>query len=170
MTEVLFFILTIFILLFAGIVFLGAPYVPTKRSQIIAALDLLDLEAGQTLLELGAGDGRVAKAAAQRGIRVVGYELNPVLLLVAKISTWQYRDLVTIHWRNYLHTRWPKAEGIFIFSGDPYMARLNKKITKCAPDAKVASFAFKFAEQELSGSREGIYLYDYALAKRAPRR
>jgi len=87
MTGILFLILSALVLLFCGIVFIGAPYVPTKRAQIAAALDLLELKVGDLLLELGAGDGRVAKAAAERGIRVVGYELNTIYRLDGRQPT-----------------------------------------------------------------------------------
>lgn len=163
--ELLLYIFLGFILLFTGIVFYGAPYVPTHREQVEVALDLLDLSPGQTLLELGVGDGRVANAAAKRGIRVVGYELNPVLFAVSYITTFRNRKLITIKWRNYLHARWPSAQGIFIFAGDRYMKRLDTKITRCAPGAKVASFAFEIKTNKLLAEEKGVYLYQYGLAK-----
>ena len=162
MTLVLAIVFLFVLLLFTGIVFYGAPFVPTRREQIEAALDLLNLQEGQMLLELGAGDGRVAKAAAERGLVVVGYELNPILVLVAKLRTFTCRDRVTIKWRNYLHARWPKANGIFIFGGDMYMKSLRKKITQCAPDIRVASYAFQFAHETPVAQQKGVFLYEYS--------
>jgi hypothetical protein len=39
------------------VIFLGAPYVPTLNKQRETALDLLKLKSGQTLIDLGSGDG-----------------------------------------------------------------------------------------------------------------
>ncbi|HEU4984185.1 MAG TPA: class I SAM-dependent methyltransferase, partial [Nitrososphaera sp.] len=78
MTLGLLIVLAVSVLL-GFVVFFGPPYLPTLRRNIDAALDLLDLKPGQTMLDLGSGDGRVLVAAAKRGINVVGIELSPVL-------------------------------------------------------------------------------------------
>jgi SAM-dependent methyltransferase len=72
---------------FAAVIFFGAPYLPTLRPQIQAAFALLELKPGQTLLELGCGDGKVLVAAAEAGYKAVGIELNPILALVAWART-----------------------------------------------------------------------------------
>ncbi|HET7529279.1 MAG TPA: hypothetical protein VFJ84_03590, partial [Candidatus Saccharimonadales bacterium] len=66
-----------FVLLF------GAPYFPSLSPHVKAGLDLLDLKKGQTVYDLGCGDGRFLKAAARRGIKSVGYELNPFMFAYA---------------------------------------------------------------------------------------
>jgi hypothetical protein len=78
------------VLMFGFVVFFGAPYLPTLKPQIETALDLLDLKPGQTLIEVGSGDGRVLLAAAHRGLHAVGYELNPILVL---FSLWHTRKV-----------------------------------------------------------------------------
>ena len=47
----------ILVISFGFVVFVGPPYLPTLDKQVRTALDLLDLKKGQTLLELGCGDG-----------------------------------------------------------------------------------------------------------------
>jgi hypothetical protein len=61
---------------FGLVLIVGAPYLPTLTPQVEAALDMLDLKPGQTMLELGCGDGKVLIAAAKRGWHCVGYELK----------------------------------------------------------------------------------------------
>jgi ribosomal protein L11 methylase PrmA len=78
--TVVFGVFAVLVILFGFVVAFGAPYLPTLRPQITMALDMLDLKKGQTLLELGSGDGRVMMAAAERGWNVIGYELNPLLV------------------------------------------------------------------------------------------
>jgi SAM-dependent methyltransferase len=64
----------------------GAPWVPARSYDVEVILDDVGLKNGEHYLELGCGDGRLVRAAARRGAIAVGYELNPVLWLVAKLK------------------------------------------------------------------------------------
>ena len=77
------FLLAAVILLFGLVAFRGAPYVPTHRRKIMAALDLMNLKSNDMVVDLGSGDGNFLIAAARRGWRAVGYEINPVLCLIS---------------------------------------------------------------------------------------
>ena len=48
-----------------------------------AVLDAADVVAGTTLLDLGCGTGELARAAAQRGARVTGRDLDPAAVALA---------------------------------------------------------------------------------------
>jgi len=155
-------IVTVLIVCFAFVILFGAPYLPTLRPQIEAALDLLALEPGQTMLELGCGDGRILAAAAKRGWHCVGYELNPIMALVARLRTWRYRSQVRIVWGDFWRADWPAADGIFAFILPRFMARLNTKIAQQkAHRLKVVSFAFKIPKQPIVAERDGVFLYQY---------
>src|SRR5688572_25475247 len=94
---------------FAGVLLFGAPYLPTLRPQVKAALELAELRKGETLLELGCGDGKVLIAAARQGIKAVGYELNPLLALLAWLRTRRYGGNVKVVWGNFWREDWPPA-------------------------------------------------------------
>lgn len=156
--------LPLFIILstFALIVFIGPPYLPTLRRQTEVALDLLDLKPGQTMLELGSGDGRVVLAAAKRGWNVVGIELNPFLVVVSRLVTWRYRSRVRIIWGGYFTVEWPEVQGIFTFMLPRYMGKLDRHVSQVYKrPVRLASFAFKIPGREVSATREGIFLYQY---------
>lgn len=154
------------VLLFGLIVVFGPPYLPTKRRQIEAALDLLDLEPGQTLLELGSGDGRVMRAAARRGLKVIGIELNPLLVAVSHILLWQYRRQVRVVWGNYFSAKWPQADGIFTFMIQRQMSALDAHIKKHArKPVRLASFAFYIPGKTPVKKKHGVFLYDYKQSK-----
>ena len=162
MSSAIWLIAIAIVLLFSFVVFFGAPFLPTLRKQVEPALDLLSLKPGQTLLELGCGDGRILAAAAQRGIRCVGYELNPLLVVFARLKTWRYRRHVRVIWGNYWEAKWPAADGIFVFLLNPYMAKLNKKIMQdCKKPVKLVSFAFEIPERQAQKQKNGLYLYSY---------
>lgn len=155
----------VLVLLFGFVVLFGAPYLPTLKKQTAVALDMLDLKPGQTLLELGCGDGRVARAAAARGIRVVGYELNPILVVIAKINTLKYRKLVTIRLGNFWHISWPQTDAVFVFLLDKYMKKLDKKIIQQVAQQgipiKLLSYTFQIPTRKPTAQKGGLFLYKY---------
>jgi hypothetical protein len=168
MVDVIFLIFVVVVVVFAMVVAFGAPYLPTLSKQAHDALDLLDLKPGQTLLELGSGDGRVLLAAAKQGIHGVGYELNPLLVVVSRLLTWRYRKTVTIHWGNYWAHTWPRADGIYVFLLDRFMSRLDTKVTQWQQGSvRVVSYAFAIPGREPARRLEGLYLYNYAAPRRA---
>ncbi len=112
---------------FSAVLLVGAPYLPTLGRQVKAVLELADLQSGDTLLELGCGDGKVLIAAARQGINVVGYELNPLLVILSWLRTRRYRKQVRIIWGDFWQKPWPPAEAIFVFLLPKYMSKLNKK-------------------------------------------
>lgn len=148
---------------FAGVLVVGAPYLPTLSSRIDDAIELLDLKPGQTMLELGSGDGRLLKAAAQKGIHAVGYELNPLLVLYARLTCWRYRALITIKWKNYWTAEWPPADGMYVFLLNPYMSKLHKKIIQYTNNKpfRLVSFAFEITEKKPVKEKESMFLYEY---------
>ncbi|MCA9332791.1 hypothetical protein KDA00_02860, partial [Candidatus Saccharibacteria bacterium] len=113
---------------FVFVIAFGAPFLPTLKPQVENALDLIDLEPGQTLIELGSGDGRVLLEAAKRGINAVGYEINPLLVMYSIWITRKYRKEITIKLANFWNVKLPKCDGIFVFLLNPYMEKLDKKI------------------------------------------
>ena len=163
------------ILCFGLVLVVGPPYLPTLKPQVMAALDLLDLEPGETLIELGCGDGVVLVAAAKRGWKVVGIELNPLLVMVCKLRTWRYRKQVTVRWGNYWNLDlWPPAEGIFGFVLPRLMKKLDERIMmwqvlgdakaqKHKKHVKLASFAFAIPGKKVVREQAGVFLYQYSV-------
>jgi|SRR5579884_2891743 len=147
---------------FGGVLLLGAPYLPTLRPQVKAALELADLKPGDTLLELGCGDGKVVLAAAKQGIKVVGYELNPILASLAWLRTRRVRRNVQIIWGDFWSTPWPPAQAIFVFLLPKYMQKLNTVIARKAhKPVKLVSFAFTVPDKLPVSQKAGVYLYEY---------
>ncbi len=147
---------------FTFVIFFGAPFLPTLKQQVPLALDMIDLKSGQTLLELGSGDGRVLIEAAKRGLFAVGYELNPVLVIYSKIKSRKYKKQIKIIWGNYWIEKWPPVDGIFVFLLQPYMEKLNNKVSNSdLKPIKLISFAFNIESRQPVKTRKGLYLYSY---------
>jgi 16S rRNA A1518/A1519 N6-dimethyltransferase RsmA/KsgA/DIM1 with predicted DNA glycosylase/AP lyase activity len=142
--------------------FLGAPYLPTLGKQVNAIFSLAEMKRGQTLIELGCGDGRVLVEAAKRGINSVGYEINPILFIIALLRSKKYKGRIKVVCGNYWQKEWPKADVIFVFLIGRYMGKLDKYV-KLYPHkpVKLVSFAFKLPDRQISKQQENLYLYEY---------
>lgn len=147
---------------FGGVLIFGAPYLPTMKPQVDAALKLVNLKPGDTILELGSGDGKVLIAAAKKGINSVGYELNPLLVVLSWIRTRKYRKNVKIIWGNFFTKEWPNHQAIFTFLLPRLMQKLDKKViqSKHKP-VKLVSFAFEIPNRKPIKIDQGVYLYLY---------
>jgi SAM-dependent methyltransferase len=159
---IIFSIVLLLIICFAGVLLVGAPYLPTLTPQVEAALQLADLQPGQTLIELGCGDGKVLIAAAKQGAQVIGYELNPLLALVCWLRTRRYRRQVRIVCGDFWRADWPATDVIFTFLLPRYMVRLDTKIVQYKhKPVKLVSFAFQIPGKVPVRADNGVYLYQY---------
>ncbi|HSX23914.1 MAG TPA: class I SAM-dependent methyltransferase [Candidatus Saccharimonadales bacterium] len=150
------------VVIFSFVILFGAPFLPTLKIRTADALDLLDLKPGQTLLELGCGDGRILRAAAERGIHAIGYELNPLLVVWARLRTWRYRRLVRVRLANYWQVTWPPTDGIYVFLLNPFMKKLDKKLVQYPhKPVRLVSFAFEIPGKKPTASQSGMFRYDY---------
>lgn len=153
----------ILLILAYGIVLLfGAPYFPSLKPHVQAGLKLLDLKPGQTVFDLGCGDGRFLKAAARSGLNAVGYELNPFMFFYSWLTTRRYGRRVKVIYGNFWNADLSGADGIFIFLLTKYMNRFDELVEKSAPKGvKVASHTFKIPGKKVIKREYGVFLYRY---------
>lgn len=155
----------LFFMAFGLIVFRGAPYVPTHKNRARRALTLLDLPAGATVIDLGSGDGVVLTLAAQRGLRAIGYELNPFLCAVAYLRCWRQRGMVTIRWRDFWRSSLPpQTDAVFVFLAGPYVAKFGRHMLERAAShpkpLSVVSYGFAIPGLGQPSQQDGdIFVY-----------
>jgi hypothetical protein len=147
-------------LTFLFVIFFGAPFLPIQHDRAAEAMDMLNLKPGQLLLDLGSGDGRMLKLAAERGIRCIGYELNPILAGYSWLRTWRYRHLVSVKCASYWRGVLPQCDAMYIFLLQPYMARLDHKLThELITPTPVLSFVYTFPGRKPHKQQKGLHLY-----------
>jgi SAM-dependent methyltransferase len=145
---------------FAGLK--GAPYVPILGRDSQALLKLAHLKPGQTLMDLGSGDGRLLSEAAAKGIKGIGYEINPFMVWISRIVCWRYRNLVTIHLADLWHTTLPPADVVYVFLMPRHMDKLHKYFTaQLRRPTRVISYAFEIPGAELIDRSHNTYVYQY---------
>ncbi len=139
----------------------GAPYLPILKADIAGFWGLAELRPGDTLIDLGSGDGRLLRAAAQRGIRGIGYEINPLLYIISLLVCWRYRHLITIHLGDFWTLRLPQVDVIYVFLIGRYMAKLEAKLTdELTTPTVVISHAFELPGREPTRTVGASFRYD----------
>lgn len=153
----------LFILPFGFVLLFGAPYLPTRKAEAKQALDLLGLKEGDVFVDLGSGDGAVLIEAARRGLVCYGYELNPLVWFVSRLRTLRFGKQIRIYCRNFWQIPLPKnTKGVFVFLLDPYMARLNQKLTKeLESGTRLVSYTFQIPGREPVKTRGAMFVYQY---------
>jgi len=110
-----------------GVVFFGAPYVPTRARDMHKLFDIAQLKKSDMLVDLGSGDGRLLLAAAHRGVRSVGVELNPILVIITWWRLRRVRQFASVRCSNFWRYALPDdTTCVFVFLAEPFMERLKR--------------------------------------------
>jgi SAM-dependent methyltransferase len=161
--------LGLFLVITYGLVlFFGAPFLPTTKKQASNALDLLDLKPGQVFVDLGCGDGRLLSLAASRGLKAIGYELNPSLAFYAWLRTRRYGRRVKVRWANFWQADLSKADGVYVFLIGHFMQRLDKLLINNSNNhqIKLVSNAFKIPNRRPIMRKGPLFVYIYPAPKK----
>lgn len=141
----------------------GAGYSPTSRRQLAAAADLLGLEDGDTVYDLGSGfGGALIFFAKERGVRAVGAEVDP---LRRAVSLWRIQrqglsSRVAVLRKNLLDVDLRDAGKVFFFLSPLLMRKLQDKVGREMPaGALVVSVEHRFPDWKPVESREDVHLY-----------
>jgi len=145
---------------------LDIPFVPTPHALVEKMLDLAGVGPSDYLIDLGCGDGRIAVAAARRGARALGVDLDPLRLAeaaaAARIAGLEAR--VRFRRQDLFATPIWEASVIALY----LLPRINlalrpRLLTELRPGARIVSHAFDMgdwrAEAEESHDGRRILLW-----------
>lgn len=158
MDLALIFVLPIIVLIaFSGVS--GAPWVPARSYDIERLLDDAEVTVGTRYVELGCGDGRLVVAAARRGAIAVGYELNPILWLVATLRCLGVAH-ASIRFGNFWRVSLHKADVVMVFLVPRTMPRLAQKAAaEMKSGARLVSYVFPIVGQKPELVRKSWRVY-----------
>jgi precorrin-6B methylase 2 len=151
----------------------GVPWVPTREARIRKALKLAKLQPGETLYDLGAGDGRVLIMAVQEfSIQAIGIEIGPVQCFVGWLRSLfrGSRQNIQIRCGNFYRADVSDADVIFVYLTSTQTSRLQEKLEReLKPGARVVSIAADFPNWQASlVDREAlIFVYNMPPARTA---
>lgn len=153
---------------FGFTLFTGSPYVPTHPVRARRMLEFVDLKEGETILDLGSGNGAILFCAAEEfGARqAIGYEINPVLVWWSRLRAVVRRATkrVQTQRKNIFSVTLPQVDVVAIFLIPQTMEKLREKLAReLAPETRIISRGFTFPKVEprkkLENDTGWYYLY-----------
>jgi hypothetical protein len=147
-------------------VFWGAPWVPISLRVANKMLVMADVKPGQTVVDLGAGDGRLVVLAARKfKARAIGVEIDPLRWLVANFS------ILVLGLRGKAEVRWGNMHRFTVAGADVvtlYLLQGTNQVLKdnleksLHPGAKVVSHMFSMSGWTpiALDDRNGIFVYE----------
>lgn len=148
-----------------------APFVASPQNIVTSMLQLAELKKGETLFDLGCGDGRIIMEAAQKfGARAVGVELDEGRYreCLAKIKEIHLENMVEVIHGNLLDVDLKKADVVTLYlltsANDRVRPNLERDLKK---GSRVVSHDFtitgwtpkKIREIKEDWSSHTLYLY-----------
>ena len=151
--------------LFMLTVLRGAPYVPTRNRDIDRVFDeVYRLQSTDVLVDIGSGDGKICFAAAKRGARAIGYEINPILVL---ISRWRAKGVKNVRflWRDFLRSDLPSdTTVVYVFGDSRDIVRIadwvERQATQLAQPIYLLSYAFELPGRVVVAQNKSHLLYE----------
>jgi 2-polyprenyl-3-methyl-5-hydroxy-6-metoxy-1,4-benzoquinol methylase len=154
-------LLLIFCVITPGLyaMYTGAPYFPSISKRKEAMLKLANIQKGDTVYDLGCGDGRLVRAAAKKGARAIGYELSVPTFVIAWVTTLFHRN-ATIRLKNFWKGSYKDADVVLCFLMPDSMQEFYKKIwPQLKPGCRVVSHAFSIKNLEPKAKDGPVMLY-----------
>jgi hypothetical protein len=153
------------IVVFGAVVFRGAPYVPSHRKYAKLALaKLYKLQDDDVLVDLGSGDGIVLRVAASLSkARIIGYELNPILVIISRILSRRYPHVETKLGDMWLADLPDETTVVYVFSVTRDIKKIEKKMQDLANRAgheiSVVTYGSPLNEKRLVDTLHAHKLY-----------
>jgi len=129
-------------------------WLPSEDMMVRRMLDIARVTARDFVVDLGSGDGRTVVAAAQRGARALGVELNPQLIEHSRRMAQEARvgDRASFVQGDLFEADLSQATVITLFLLDEINFKLRPKLLGLKPGTRVVSNTFTMGQWRADGS------------------
>jgi SAM-dependent methyltransferase len=119
----------------------SVPFVVTPPEIVERMLRLAEVGKGDTLIDLGSGDGRIVIAAARRGARGLGVDLDPALVRLATENAQAagVSALTRFEARDIFDTDLSAASVVAFYLLPEFNAKLLPRLLKLKPGTRIVS-------------------------------
>ena len=154
------------VVLFGIVAFRGAPYVPSHPRQVRAAFrELYMVTDKDVVVDVGSGDGLVLRIAAKQGARAIGYELNPMLVVISRVLSWRHPH-VAVRFGDFWRTSLPGDTTLFYaFSVTRDTRKLERRFQQFADrqhrSVMVMMYGAPLSSEQQVGARGAHTLYKF---------
>ena len=146
----------------------GAPYVVTRKDELNELVEKAKkyLTKNAQFIELGCGDGRITRMVVRDyGMKGVGYDINPLLIFVARLLTrFQRLPQALFFKKNILEVDLSQTDVIYLYLLPPIILTMkNKLLNTVKKGALIISHAFKipYLEKYLIDQVDGVKFKTY---------
>jgi len=127
----------------------GALWVPTYSKRVRTMLKVARVRAGDVVMDLGSGDGRIPIVAAKEfGAKGIGIEINFFLVWWARLKAFLVgaRD-TRIHWGDLWAADVSQADVISLFLFDWSTSKVGEKLLKeCKPSVRIVTNVWRLGK------------------------
>jgi hypothetical protein len=127
---------------------LDVPYVPTPPEVVEKMLEMAEVKAGDYVIDLGCGDGRIAIAAAKRGAKALGVDIDPRRIEDANENARKegMAGKVSFRRQNLFESEIGEASVITMYLLTTVNLKLRPKLLELKPGTRVVSHAFELGD------------------------
>jgi len=136
-----------------------SPYVPSPQDVVDRMLDFAGLRAGDLVIDLGSGDGRIVVTAARRGARGFGVDINPDLVKEARQNAAKagVSDRATFEVRDLFKTDISRADVLTLYLLPLTNLDLRPHIlAQMRPGARIVAHAYHLGDDWLPDATDNI--------------
>jgi len=147
-------------------IFWGAPWLPTSLRTADKMLRMAGTKPGHTVVDLGAGDGRLVILAARKyRAKGIGVEIDPLRVLAANLGIFLLglRGKAGVRWGNLHRFNLTGADVVTLYLMQGTNQKLKENLEKTLrPGAKVVSHLFSMSgwTPVALDDRHGIFVYE----------
>lgn len=139
------------------------PFVPTQEECVAEMLKMAEVTAQDIVYDLGCGDGRIVVAAAKRGARAVGIDINPVRIKESNENAKkaQVTDKVKFIQQNLFQADISEATVLTLYLLPEVNLRLRPKLLQeLRPGTRIVSHDFHMGKWKADKSFQKGYYFD----------
>lgn len=138
---------------FSAASFSAAPWLPTKKADRTSLFLLLDPKPGERIIDLGAGDGSLLFALANKypNLHLIGYEISLIpycaSLIRKAIGGEKYKN-VKLLYRNLFRADLSQTDAVIAFLLPKSYNKLTKLFSTMKPNARILVEAWPLSDVE----------------------
>jgi hypothetical protein len=127
---------------------LDIEFVATPKETVERMLDIAQISSRDYVIDLGSGDGRIVIAAAARGARGLGIDLDPVRIREAEANARAagVTDRVTFRQQNLFNTGLSEATVLTLYLHPDLNLKLRPRLLALRPGTRIVSHHFQMGD------------------------
>lgn len=143
----------------------GAPFVRTRRDRMKTMLSLAAIKPGETVIDLGSGDGTLLLEAARLGANAIGVELNPFLVWYSRARAKKsgLGDRIRVIRKNFFSYPLGHADVVFLYllttTNDALRGKLEQELK---PGTRVISNTFPINGWTPTAHENSVFRYGFS--------